>query len=255
MAEALVGGLLSTGWATSSQIGVVEISAARRAELTQIFPGVVIAENATDASVVCEDYLIAVKPQHVEVVARAVSNTCTRALSIAAGVRLDALRSWFGTGTRVIRVMPNTPALVGLGAAAIAAAPDASSADVEWARGILSSVGTVEVVDEFAMDAVTALSGSGPAYLFLLAEAMRDAGVAQGLDREMSTRLTRQTLLGAATLLSKSGEEPQKLRSNVTSPAGTTAAAIGVMQNSNLESIVADAIAAAAARSKELGDS
>ena len=149
--------------------------------------------------------------------------------------------------------MPNTPALVGQGAAAIAASANATDDDLAWAESILSAVGTVARVDEAELDAVTGLSGSGPAYLFLLAEAMTAAGIEQGLAPDVADALTRQTLLGAATLLSSSGEDPAQLRANVTSPGGTTAAAIAEMQSQGLERVVGDGIAAATARSLELG--
>jgi pyrroline-5-carboxylate reductase len=176
-----------------------------------------------------------------------------RALSIAAGVRIEGLLAGFGAAARVIRAMPNTPALVGKGAAGIAASANATDDDLAWAESILSAVGTVARVDETDLDAVTGVSGSGPAYVFLLAEAMTAAGVAQGLTPEVADALTRQTVLGAATLLSESEDDPAQLRKNVTSPGGTTQAAIEEMQSQDLERIVGDGIAAAVARSLELG--
>ena len=258
MAEALVGGLISTGWAGADEIGVIEISDERRTYLLETFPGIQVAANCAEAcasdSFVVDDVLVAVKPQHVaEVATELGAGGTSRALSIAAGVRIDALLAGFGAGARIVRAMPNTPALVGRGAAAIAASASATDIDVAWAHEILSAVGTVTVVDEHELDAVTGLSGSGPAYLFLLAEAMIAAGVEQGLEPAVADALGRQTILGAAHLLAESPEEPSQLRSNVTSPGGTTAAAIAVMQESGLEEIVGRAISAATARSVELG--
>jgi len=259
MAEALVGGLISSGWATAAEIGVIEIDDQRRAVLAERFAGLRVSPSCADACADPDfdvaDVLVAVKPQHVAEVAAALGEGgAQRALSIAAGVRISALRSGFGEHARVIRAMPNTPALVGQGAAAIAGSANAANGDLDWAEGILSSVGTVVRVDEAQLDAVTGLSGSGPAYLFLLAEAMTAAGIAQGLSDEVADALTRQTLLGAATLLSASGEDPAQLRANVTSPGGTTAAAIAEMQSQGLEATVGDGIAAATDRSVELGD-
>ena len=258
MAEALVGGLIATRWAAASEIGVIEIVDERRAYLQQTFPGIKVAASCADACADDEfdvsDVLVAVKPQHVaEVAGELGAGGATRALSIAAGVRLDALLDGFGAEARVIRAMPNTPALVGKGAAAIAASATAGADDLAWAEEILSAVGTVTVVDEHALDAVTGLSGSGPAYIFLLAEAMTAAGVEQGLDPAVADALARQTVLGAATLLAESPDDPAQLRANVTSPGGTTAAAIAVMQEKEFEQIVGQAIAAATARSVELG--
>ena len=260
MAEALIGGLISTGWAQATELGAIEIAAERRAEIAATFPGLSVAascaEACADETFDVTDVVVAVKPQHVAEVATELGAGGTeRALSIAAGVRIAALQAGFGADARLVRAMPNTPALVGQGAAAIAASANATGDDVAWAQSILSAVGTVAVVDEADLDAVTGLSGSGPAYLFLLAEAMTSAGIAQGLDAETADALTRQTLLGAATLLTRSDEPPSQLRANVTSPGGTTAAAIAVMQSRGLEAIIADAIAAATDRSRELGAS
>lgn len=258
MAEALVGGLVATGWAEPAEIGIIEIAEERRSQLLETFPGVWVAGDCAEAARRPEfdvsDVLVAVKPQHVaEVAGELGAAGTTRALSIAAGVRIGALLDGFGHEARIIRAMPNTPALVGTGAAAIAASATAGDGDLAWASGILSAVGTVTVVDEVELDAVTGLSGSGPAYVFLLAEAMIAAGVAQGLAPDVADALARQTVLGAATLLASSSDDPARLRANVTSPGGTTAAAIAVMQERGLEAIVQDAIAAATARSVELG--
>jgi pyrroline-5-carboxylate reductase len=260
MAEALIGGLIATGWADASELGCIEIAADRRTELAAEFDGLVLADGcaaaANDPRFDVTDVLVAVKPQHVAEVATELGAAgATRALSIAAGVRIDALLAGFGADARVIRAMPNTPALVGQGAAAIAASATAGDDDLAWAEGILRAVGTVARVDEIDLDAVTGLSGSGPAYVFLLAEAMIAAGVEQGLDPEVADGLARQTLLGAATLLAESGEDPAQLRANVTSPGGTTAAAIAEMQGQGIERTIGDGIAAATARSRELGGS
>lgn len=259
MAEALIGGLITTGWAAADEIGAIEIADDRRAEIAATFPGLAVATSCAEA---CADpafdvtnVVVAVKPQHVaEVAAELGAGGTQRALSIAAGVRLASLQAGFGPQARLIRAMPNTPALVGQGAAAIAASDTATPDDVLWAESILAAVGTVAIVAEADLDAVTGLSGSGPAYLFLLAEAMTAAGVEQGLTPETADALTRQTLLGAATLLSAAAPaEPSQLRANVTSPGGTTAAGIAAMQAENLEQIVQNGIAAATDRSRELG--
>lgn len=258
MAEALVGGLIATGWAGADQIGIIEVVAERRTYLAETFPGAHLVDSCAaacaDDSFDVSDVLVAVKPQHVaEVAAELGAGGAVRALSIAAGVRIDALLDGFGAAARIIRAMPNTPALVGQGAAAIAASVTAHDDDLAWATQILSAVGMVTVVDEHELDAVTGLSGSGPAYIFLLAEAMIAAGIEQGLSPDVADALGRQTVLGAATLLAESSESPAQLRSNVTSPGGTTAAAIAAMQARDLEEIVGQGIAAAVARSVELG--
>lgn len=249
MAEALIGGLLTNGWCDPAEIGVVEVNADRRVHLSETFPELAHVTDSGGADVV-----IAVKPQHVADVISVVSGSGTRrVLSIAAGVTISSIEEAMTGEVAVVRAMPNTPALVGAGAAAIAAGTHSGDADVEWARSILASVGIVEVVDEQDLDAVTGLSGSGPGYIFLVAEALIAAGVAQGLAPEVADRLARQTILGAGTLLDASGEDPAILRANVTSPGGTTAEGIAVLEQREVRDAFGAAVAAATARSVELG--
>jgi pyrroline-5-carboxylate reductase len=250
MGAALVSGLLSSGWAPSGELLVVEAVAARRDELTAAYPGL---EVTADLLTGADGAVVAVKPGDVETACRALSEAgIGRVLSIAAGVPLAKLDSWL-PGAAVIRAMPNTPALVGCGAAAIAAGGAASEADLAWAEEILGAVGTVDRVSEPLLDAVTGLSGSGPAYVFLVAEALIEAGVAVGLPRAVSERLTIQTILGSARLLAESGERPEALRAAVTSPGGTTAAALAALESRAVRAALMDAVVAATARSRELG--
>ncbi len=250
MGEALLGGLIATGWAPVDELAVIEALAGRRAELASSRPGLVVRETILDGV----DAIVAVKPDAVVGVCEALAaKGVRRVLSIAAGITIARLEAALAPGTAVVRCMPNTPALVGQGAAAIALGARAEARDRDWAEAILRAVGIVEVVDETLLDAVTGLSGSGPAYLFLLAEALVEAGVGAGLPREVSVRLTEQTLLGAATLLATSSESPATLRANVTSPNGTTAAGLAVFEAADFRGLVARVVAAATARSRELG--
>jgi pyrroline-5-carboxylate reductase len=227
MGEALLGGLVARGWAAPQELAVVETLAERREVIAATHPGIVVLAEPIDAV----DAVVAVKPDVVDAVCDTLaSRGVSRVLSIAAGIPLHRLERHLATGCAVVRAMPNTPALVGEGAAAIARGNAANDDDIAWARAILESVGTVHVVDESLLDAVTGLSGSGPAYVFLLAEALIDAGVHAGLPRDVSVALTEQTLLGAATLLARSDDPPEVLRKNVTSPGGTTAAGIHVFE-------------------------
>ncbi len=256
MGEALVGGLIAAGWAPAARLLVVEPVAARRDELARRYDGLGVVARAGEAGGAVGDVLIAVKPQHCEAVCRDLASLGPdRVLSIAAGVTTRSLESWLAPGTRVVRAMPNTPALVGAGMAAISAGRHGETEDLSWAASILASVGEVVVLAEEALDAVTGVSGSGPAYVFLLAEALVEAGVAVGLEPETADTLARQTLLGASRLLAESGEPPAKLRQDVTSPGGTTERGIGVLEEAGLRAIVARAVAAAVARSRELGES
>lgn len=250
MAEALLGGLVHDGWARPDELHVVEPFEGRRGELAEALPGLSIGE----APVADTDAVIAVKPDVVPAVLPGLAAAGVgRVLSIAAGVRTGAIEAGLADGAAVVRCMPNTPALVGQGAAAVAAGAHASAADVEWAAGILSAVGLVVTVAEADLDAVTGLSGSGPAYVFHLAEGLVAAGIAEGLAPETADVLARQTLLGAATLLSESGEDPAVLRTNVTSKGGTTAAGLAVFAEAGFLDLVADVVKAATERSRELG--
>jgi pyrroline-5-carboxylate reductase len=251
MGEALVAGLLTGGWATAAELRVVEKLPARSAELSAAFPAVTVAGDPD----VAHGHVLAVKPGDVETACGALADTGSRApvLSIAAGITLRRLEACLAPGTPVVRAMPNTPALVGAGAAAVAAGQAADESDLAWAEEILGAVGRVVRVDEALLDAVTGLSGSGPAYLFLVAEALVDGGVLAGLPRPVATTLAVQTLLGSARLLDESSEGAAALRAAVTSPGGTTAAGLRALEAGGVRSAFLEAVLAATERSRELG--
>lgn len=257
MGEALFGGMITTGWAAAEQIGVVEPSADRRRELAAGQPDL---QLLSVDEIPGGDVVLAVKPNHVPDVLASLRSLpdgqkIDRLLSIAAGVTTASIETGLGSDARVVRCMPNTPALVGKGASAIAGGTHADADDLGWAETILSSVGMVTRVPEALLDAVTGLSGSGPAYVFLVAEALVAAGIDVGLDAATADALARQTLLGAATLLAESGEDPAVLRANVTSPGGTTAEGIKALEAAGTRTAFLDAVRAATARSVELGAS
>lgn len=250
MGEALVAGLLDRGWCGAAELRVVEASAARRDELAERFEGLRVAEAPGEA----DGVVLAVKPGDVLAVGRSLpGGPGRRVLSIAAGVTLAQLESALPPGTAVVRAMPNTPALVGTAASAIAAGSSADEDAMAWAEEVLAAVGVVVRVDESALDAVTGVSGSGPAYVFLVAEAMVEAAVREGLGRELATTLVGQTLLGASRLLVESPDDAPALRAAVTSPAGTTAAALHVLERHGVRAAFAEAVHAAAERSREIG--
>jgi pyrroline-5-carboxylate reductase len=250
MGEALVAGLLDAGWGTPAELVVVEPSEQRRAELASAHPGLRICATAVPA----DGAVLAVKPPDVESACRSLAGTgVARCLSIAAGVRLANLQGWLGPDIAVLRAMPNTPALVRAAATGLSAGEGSSEEDLAWASEILGAVGTVVHVSERSLDAVTGLSGSGPAYLFLVAEALVDAGVLAGLTQEVSAALVVQTMLGAGRLLAESGEPPSRLRAAVTSPGGTTAAGLAVLEVAAVRAAFVEAVAAATSRSAELG--
>jgi pyrroline-5-carboxylate reductase len=249
MGGALVGGLLAAGW-SPRVIAVVEASAGRRDELAVAFPGVEVTADVRSG----DGAVVAVKPADAEGACRALGATATpRVLSIMAGVTLADLSTWLGPGTVALRAMPNTPALVRAGVSALAGSEQATEADRAWAEEILGAVGRVVRVDEGDLDAVTGLSGSGPAYVFLVAEALVDAGVAAGLSPEVSATLAIATLAGAGRLLVETDDGPAALRAQVTSPGGTTEAGLRVLEEAGLRHALSAAVAAATARSRELG--
>ncbi|HEX2850026.1 MAG TPA: pyrroline-5-carboxylate reductase [Acidimicrobiales bacterium] len=249
MGEALVGGLVASGWAVAPEITIVEKLDDRRSALRERFPGVSVVAHPEPAAGV----LLAVKPADADDACGGIARAGTeRVLSIAAGVPIERLESVLGPGVHVVRAMPNTPALVGQGAAAIAAGSTADDDDLRWAESLLSSVGVVVRVPERLLDAVTGLSGSGPAYVFLVAEALIDAGVLAGLPRDVSATLAVQTLVGSAALLA-GGESPEVLRAAVTSPGGTTAAGLRALETRAVRSAFLEAVMAATERSRDLG--
>lgn len=250
MGAALVEGLIRAGESPTG-ITIVETSADRRKVLAEKFPDVTLSESIGQ----CRAGVIAVKPGGAAEVCRELSAAgAERVLSIAAGVSVETLQAAASGSTAVLRAMPNTPALVGEGAAGICASSRCTSADVAWARAVLGAVGLVVEVPESLIDAVTAISGSGPAYLFLIAEAMIDAGVANGLPRDVADLLVRQLLVGSARLLQQTGEAPEDLRAKVTSPNGVTAAAIEALERAGVRSAIRQTVDAAVRRSREMGN-
>ena len=249
MGSALVRGLLAADY-SADQIVIVEKDTARIAELKREFENIEVATKLPK----CESVVLAVKPTDVLEVCGSLAEFGVRQiLSIAAGVKIATIENAITTGVAVIRAMPNTPALIGQGASAMAAGKNCSAENVAWAKKILLGVGTVVEVEEHLLDAVTGLSGSGPAYVFLLAESLIAAGVKQGLTEQISNELVRQLLVGSSLLLAESSETPEQLRKKVTSPNGTTAAGIAELLGKQFAEIIAGAVNAATARSKELG--
>jgi len=248
MGEALLGGILAAD--PERRIRVVETAGARAQELRAAHPAVEVTAEPGPA----EGTLVAVKPHQVADVAAAVGATDGgRVLSIAAGVTIATLEGALPAGTPVVRAMPNTPALVGAGAAAIAAGTSAGDDDLAWAEDVLGAVGTVVRVPEHLLDAVTGLSGSGPAYVFLVLDALIEGGVAAGLPRDVAEALAGQTVLGAAALYVQGDATPGELRAAVTSPGGTTAEGLRVLEQRAVRAAVIDAVLAARDRSVELG--
>ncbi len=254
MGEAIVSGLLETGTVMSRQIVATDLSQTRQAAAESL--GITAAETVAELAAASSVIILAVKPQAMMEVLEELS-PCVKSdhliISIAAGITIQSMIDVLGTDTRAIRVMPNTPALVNLGAAGIAAAGNCTEADIQAAKTIFEAIGIAETFSEEQMHSVTALSGSGPAYFFYMVECMVKAAVAQGLDETQASRLAAQTLLGAGKLLVESGERAGVLRQKVTSKGGTTEAALAYMNDHGFEGIVGAALDRAAQRSRELG--
>jgi len=250
MGSALLSGLVSAGWAPIGDLSVSETDPAQRARLEAAHPGLTVVGGPVEAA----DVLLAVKPDVAEAALRALgASGPRRVLSIVAGISSDRLEAALPPGSVVVRAMPNTPSLVGAGVAGLSGGIAATSADLDWADGILSAVGRVVRLPERHLDAVTGISGSGPAYVFLVAEAMIEAGVTAGLSRDVSKQLVVGTLLGASKMLDETGQEPAELRAAVTSPGGTTAAAVRTLEFKAVRSAFIEAVAAATERSRQLG--
>jgi pyrroline-5-carboxylate reductase len=258
MGSALLGGLLASEWITPDQVAVAETAPVRREELALEFPGVRIVAAPEKGMVADEGdrlggAVLAVKPDVAEGACRVLGAVgVTRVLSIVAGVPSARLETALSGQPSVVRAMPNTPALVRAGVTAISGGSHATSADLAWAEDVMAAVGTVVRLPERLLDPVTGLSGSGPAYFFLVAEALMEAGVQMGLTREVSRTLVVETMLGSAKLLAETGDEPAALRAMVTSPAGTTAAGVRTLEARAVRSAFMEAVAAATERSRSL---
>lgn len=251
MGEAILAGLIGSG-RTPGDIMVGERRPDRGAELSQKY-GVKVVPNVEAAA--ADTVLLAVKPQDLGVTLTEIAPSLRAGqvlVSIAAGKTIGWIESQVPAGVAVVRVMPNTPALVGEGMAALSRGSQVSDGQFAEAEALLAGVGRVIEVPEYQQDAVTAVSGSGPAYVFYVVEAMVEAGVHLGLSREAATALVQQTLYGAATMLRETGTHPSVLREQVTSPGGTTAAALRKLDEHGVRAAFMSAMEACRDRSREL---
>lgn len=253
MGRALVGGMLASSVVTPDQLSLVEPSETSQAWWVENQPGIEITDLASAVSA-SDAVLIAVKPNVIAEVAKQISgfSSGNLAISIAAGIGLEQLFRWLGH-QRVVRVMPNTPSLVRQGASAFCCGREVTAQDKTWIQLMLDSVGLAVEVEEVQMDAVTGLSGSGPAYVCMMIEAMADGGVLAGLPRPLAMQLATQTVLGTAKMIAETGRHPGELKDAVASPGGTTIAAISVLEQNGVRGALVEAVAASAKRSRELG--
>ncbi|TAJ07444.1 MAG: pyrroline-5-carboxylate reductase [Nitrospirae bacterium] len=255
MAEALVAGMLKAGVAKPKQLYATDILPERRTQLQsryQVKTGIDNREAAAWGDVL----ILAVEPQIIDEVIQLTAQSIKKdslVISVAAGYPIGNLAQHLPPGARIIRAMPNTPSSVGAGVTALALGPGVTKEDREMAEAISGSVGTVVTIEERLMDAVTGLSGSGPAYAYLIIEALADGGVKAGLPRQTAQLLAAQTVLGAARMVIESGEHPAVLKDRVASPGGTTIAGLHQLEEGRLRATLINAVEAACKRSKELG--
>ncbi len=255
MAEALIRGLVRADVARPEQILGSDPRPERQAEMARLY-GIQTSGDNLEVARRADILLLSVKPQVMPKVLEEVHSHVRRSclvISIAAGIPTLAIERWL-PGVRVVRTMPNTPALVDAGATAIAAGGHATADDLSAAKRIFESVGLTVILEESQMDAVTGLSGSGPAYMFLIIEALSDAGVKVGLSRYNAQALAAQTVLGAAKLLLETNEHPGRLKDMVTSPGGTAIAGLHTLEEGGLRTTLMNAVEVATNRSRELGE-
>ena len=250
----MLAGLRAAGWDDEDLALAVrrEEAAAELAETNRCL----VTTDPVEAISGRQAVVVAVKPRDVVALLDTIAGSIESSqlvLSMAAGVTTATYEKFLGE-VPVIRAMPNTPALVGEGVTGIAAGQHAGLSELDLARDVLGAVGTVRMMDESLLDAVTAVSGTGPAYVFLMAEALTEAALREGLPRDIAERFVNQTIRGAGHLLTDTGRSPTELRAQVTSPGGTTAAAMHVLEERGFRALVEDAVRAAAKRSSELGD-
>lgn len=254
MGSALLRGILRAGKAAAADVRIHDTYSPAMESLQQAYPELRLAASNLEVAACSDVLLLCLKPAQMPALAEemAAADHASLCLSVAAGVAIATLESRLNEKQRLIRVMPNTPALVGAGAAGFALGSRATPEDGDLAKALLDAVGLAFEVPESLLDAVTGLSGSGPAYIYLAIEAMADAGVANGLPRAVAIPLAAQTVLGAAKMVLETGEHPGVLKDQVTSPAGTTIRGLASLERDGFRSALIEAVSAATRRSREL---
>jgi len=259
MGSALLKGVIGANLVKATEVFVCDAYAPAATALQDAYPGLSVLADGLEVAAASDAVILAVKPKDMKALLEKIAQTSgakageTLFLSIAAGVTLAQLQQWLGGASRVIRLMPNTPAQIGQGYSAFARAAGVSDADAETAKKVFGAVGPVDEVTETLLDAITGLSGSGPAYVFTIIEALADGGVLMGLPRNASLRAAAQTVAGAAQMVLQTGEHPAALRDAVTSPGGTTIAGLEQLEAHGLRNALIQAVRKATERSRELG--
>lgn len=255
MGSALLRGIVGSGLLAPSSIIVYDVIHAKTQAVSEEL-GCLAAKDLSEIPQKARRILLAVKPAYVADVLKGCADSMHEShviISIAAGVSIQRIQAVVPAGCGVVRAMPNTPALIGQGVTAVSFSDEVKDYDRDWTKNVLNCVGSVVEVPEAQMDAVTALSGSGPAYVYLFLESMIDGGVAAGLPRQVAETLAMRTVMGAAAMAMEAGKHPAELRAEVTSPDGTTVAGMRVLEKERVRSALIEAIMAARNRSEELG--
>ncbi len=255
MACAMASGAVHGGAIAPQDLVFAEPNPIQQTKLVSLFPESTIVSSGEEILSICDRVVLSVKPQVLSTISPELARHIKPQhllVSIAAGISLAQLVSLLGT-QRIVRVMPNTPCQVGAGAAAMSVGSSVDTTDATWVEHLFSSVGIIVRVPDTLMHAVTGLSGSGPAYVYQMIEALSDGGVAQGLPRDLSLKLAAQTVLGAAKMVLESGKHPGELKDQVTSPGGTTIAGIRALERAGMRSSFIEAVAHATERSRQLG--
>jgi len=256
MASAIVGGVLKAGLYRAADIIAGEIDPGRREQVSSEY-GITTVERNLEAAAAAPVLVLAVKPQNLPQVSEDLRGQMPHdplVLSILAGCSIEKLHTYLGVGLPVVRAMPNLPAQIGKGISALASSEEVSPEQLNLARSIFSTVGEILSIPETLMDSVTALSASGPGFVYRLMEAFASAGERLGLPKATAQRLTLHTFIGAASLLSESGQTPAELREKVSSPGGTTAAGLEVMKQERIDNLIRQVLARAHDRARELGE-
>lgn len=254
MGEAIVAGLLREGLVDAANVIVSDVDRSRLDYLNKKL-GISTSVDNTAVVTAADVVIMAVKPHVMVSLLKEVAPAARREqtfISIAAGITIEQLQYYFDQSVPVIRAIPNTPCLVGEGATALSAGKHANESNIEIARAVFAAVGKVVEVPEAFLDAVTGLSGSGPAYMYIIIEALTDGAVRLGLPRETARMLAAQTMLGAAKMVLDTGEHPSKLKDMVTTPGGTTMAGLFALEDGGVRALMMQAVAAATRRSREL---
>lgn len=255
MASAMIRGMMSTGTYQGEEVVLYNRTAEKANRIAGEYPGITVASSEAEAASLAKYIVLGVKPYQYQEVIEKVKEVLTAdhvVITIAAGISIEGVRYWFGDEVKVVRTMPNTPAQVGAAMTAVTFSDKIEASEKSWALEFLNSFGVVEVIDEKMMDSVPAISGSAPAYMFQLIEAMADEGVRQGFQREQAYRMAAQAMMGAGKMVLETGLHPAVLKDQVTSPGGTTIEALKTLEEKGFRAAIMGAMASCTQKTAQM---